>query len=164
MKKKLSALLAVLVLVPSLAACTPAATTTTAAGTSAGTTTAAAAPAEMTRVKADDVVATIDDEGYKWIDLRKSADVEKSTVKNAVPADLSVVVEGNDVEAGKAALEEAIGDFDGNLVLVCYTGNKYAQAATDALNSLGYDLSKVVTLEDGFKGLEKSHPEVVVKK
>lgn len=163
MFKKLSALLAVLVLVPSLAACTPADNSTTAAG-AAGTTTAAAAPAEMTRVKAEEAVPHIDEEGYKWIDLRKAADVEVSTVKNAVPADLSVVVEGKDMAAGEAAMKEAIGDFTGNLVLVCYTGNSYAQAATDVLTSMGYDMSKVVTLEDGFKGLEKSHPEVVVKK
>ncbi len=160
MFKKISALLAVLVMVPAIAACSPTANTTTAGGT-ATTTTAAA---EMTRVKAEEAVTHLDEDGYMWIDLRKEADVAKSTVKGAVPADLSVVVEGNDMEAGKTAMKEAIGDFKGNLVLVCYTGNKYAQAATDVLKSLDYDLTKVVTLEDGFKGLEKTNPEAVETK
>ena len=38
------------------------------------------------------------------------------------------------------------------MVLVCYSGNKYAQACTDILNYLGADMGNVYTLDGGMKG------------
>ncbi len=165
MKKTIAALLSVLVLVPALAACTPTATVTTTAAPSAATT--AAAPAankvEMKKISAADAAALIGKPGYKFIDLRKAADVAISTVKSAVPADLSAAVEG-DTASGIAALKEVTNGSADQLVLVCYTGNKYAQAATDALSAIGYDMSKVVTLDGGFKEFSASQAALVEKK
>ncbi|MCD8316311.1 MAG: rhodanese-like domain-containing protein, partial [Eggerthellaceae bacterium] len=51
-----------------------------------------------------------------------------------------------------AALEEITGSKTGGddtIVLVCYTGNRYAQAGTDILNALGVDMDNVYTLEGG---------------
>ncbi|MFZ2256677.1 MAG: rhodanese-like domain-containing protein [Clostridiaceae bacterium] len=157
MKKTLTALLAILILVPSLAACTPAATATTANTTTAVT----AAPVTMKKMSADEASALIGKDGYKFIDLRKAADFSVSTVKSAVSADLAPAVEG-DAAAGIAKMKEVTKDVSDTLILVCYTGNKYAQAATDALSAIGYDMNKVVTLEGGFKEFSASKPELIV--
>ena len=38
-------------------------------------------------------------------------------------------------------------DLDDTLVVICYTSKSYAQATTNVLSALGYDMSKVYTLE-----------------
>lgn len=164
MRKTISAFLAVLAIVPTLAACTPAATTTTAAGTAAVTTAAATAAATtMKKMTVDEFAAVAGKEGYTIIDLRKAADVSVSTVKDAIAADLEKAVNG-DAAAGVATLTPVVKDLKTKLILVCYTGNKYAQTATDALKTIGYDLNNVFTLEGGFKELSAKKPEFIIKK
>lgn len=160
MKKTITALLAILVLVPSLAACTPANTNTPSGNT---TTASTLAKVEMKKISADEAAGLIEKEGYKFIDLRKAADFSKSTIKSAVPADLTPAVEG-DVAAGVAAMKEVTKDVSDTLILVCYTGNKYAQAATDALAEIGYDMTKVVTLDGGFKEFSATKPDLIETK
>ena len=57
-----------------------------------------------------------------------------------------------DFASGVANMKAVMDGSDDTLVLVCYSGKKYAQAGTDVLASLGYDMSKVFTLEGGFNG------------
>lgn len=57
-----------------------------------------------------------------------------------------------------AAATEGVDD---TLVLVCYSGKKYAQATTNTLSKLGYDMSKVYTLEGGFNGWVETYPDTV---
>jgi len=45
-------------------------------------------------------------------------------------------------------------------ILVCYSGKRYAQAATNALSAIGYDMSKVYTLEGGFTNWSETLPEL----
>ena len=47
-------------------------------------------------------------------------------------------------------MKAAFDGKDSTLILVCYSGKKYAQASTNALSAIGYDMSKVFTLQDGF--------------
>ena len=42
-----------------------------------------------------------------------------------------------------------------------YSGKKYAQASTNALSAIGYDMDKVVTLEGGFTAWTETYPDNV---
>ena len=80
------------------------------------------------------------------------------TLPGAVSADMDAAVNGDNatgVASLTAALLEATGSENGEgktMVLVCYSGNKYAQAGTDILNYLGADMGNVYTLDGGMKG------------
>lgn len=64
-----------------------------------------------------------------------------------------------DFQAGVEAMKETAEQSDDILILVCYSGKRYAQATTNVLSALGYDLSKVYTLEGGFKAWSAEYPE-----
>ena len=62
-----------------------------------------------------------------------------------------------DFNAGVSTMQVATRDMDDTLVLVCYSGKRYAQATTNVLSALGYDMSKVYTLEGGYKAWTKAY-------
>ena len=110
---------------------------------------------EMRYLTADDVESSLGSDDYLIIDTRAVADYEDGHIEGAISADMSAAVEG-DYDAGidtmVAALQDATGSDTGEgetLVLVCYSGRSYAQAATDILNALGADMDSVYTLEGG---------------
>ena len=102
----------------------------------------------------------LDDEGYVFFDLRKTADSSVSSIPGAEAWDMDAAKEG-DAEAGKATMTEAAEGLDKNIILVCYSGKRYAQASTNALSAIGYDMSKVWTLEGGFTAWSETYPELV---
>ena len=102
----------------------------------------------------------LDDEGYVFFDLRKTADSSVSTIPGAEAWDMDAAKEG-DAEAGKATMAEATEGLDKNIILICYSGKRYAQATTNALSAIGYDMSKVYTLEGGFTAWSETYPELV---
>ena len=102
----------------------------------------------------------LDDEGYVFFDLRKTADSSVSTIPGAEAWDMDAAKEG-DAEAGKATMTEATEGLDKNIILICYSGKRYAQATTNALSAIGYDMSKVYTLEGGFTAWSETYPELV---
>ena len=113
---------------------------------------------EMQKISAADVEANLDNEDYLIVDVRKAADYEAGHIPGAISADLDAAVNG-DNGAGVASLTAALLEATGSetaegktLVLVCYSGNKYAQAGTDILNYLGADMVDVYTLDGGMKG------------
>ena len=57
-------------------------------------------------------------------------------------------------------MTEATKDLDKKIILVCYSGKRYAQAATNALSAIGYDMTKVYTLEGGFTNWSATYPEL----
>ena len=63
--------------------------------------------------------------------------------------------------AGEEPMPAATEGLDDTLVLVCYSGKKYAQASTNALSAIGYDMDKVVTLEGGFTAWTETYPDNV---
>ena len=67
----------------------------------------------------------------------------------AISVDMDAAVNGG-TAAGEASMKAAFDGKDSTLILVCYSGKKYAQASTNALSAIGYDMSKVFTLQDGF--------------
>ena len=66
-----------------------------------------------------------------------------------------------DFAAGVATMQVATRGLDKNLILVCYSGKRYAQATTNVLSALGYDMTKVYTLEGGFTAWSETYPESI---
>ena len=148
--KKLFALLLAVVMVFSLVAC-------------GGNT---AAPAEtktedvaMQYITADEAKALVGNDEYVFFDVRKAADSSANSIPGAQAWDMDAAKEG-DAEAGKATMKKATEGLDKKLILVCYSGKRYAQATTNALAAIGYDMSKVYTLEGGFNNWSEKLPEL----
>ena len=149
MKKFLTALLA-LVMILGMVAC----------GAPAGNET----PADdvpMQYITPENAKELLEDDSYVFFDLRKVADSSTSTIPGAQAWDMDAAKEG-DAEAGKATMTEATKELDKNIILICYSGKRYAQATTNALSAIGYDMSKVYTLEGGFTAWSEKFPELVV--
>ena len=145
--KKLIALLLVLAMALSLAACgakAPAAESTDVA---------------MQYIKAAELKDLLNNDEYVIFDVRKAADSSANTIPGAVAHDMDAAKEG-DAEAGKATMTKATEGLDKKIVLVCYSGKRYAQASTNALAAIGYDMTKVYTLEGGFNGWSEAYPEL----
>lgn len=103
---------------------------------------------KMQYVKAEDLAKAKED--YLIIDLRKAADYKAGHIPGAISADLDSTVSGGDVAASVQALLSYAKE-ERKIALVCYTGNRYAQAGTNALSAIGADMSRVYTLEGGMK-------------
>ena len=121
---------------------------------------AATGDVAMQYMTADETAAVLGTDGYLVLDVRKAADYATSHITGSVSVDMDAAKEG-DVEAGKAAMTAATEGVDDTLIIVCYTGNKYAQATTNALSAIGYDMSKVFTLEGGFNNWSEAKPDLV---
>ncbi len=147
--KKLIAMLLVLAMALSLAAC----------GTAEAPAEAPAADVPMQYIKAEEAKELLDSDEYVFFDIRKAADSSANSIPGAQAWDMDAAKEG-DAEAGKATMTEATKGLDKKIVLICYSGKRYAQAATNALSAIGYDMSKVFTLEGGFTGWSETYPEL----
>lgn len=105
-----------------------------------------------------ELASVLGTEGYTVMDVRKAADFETAAIPGSVSVDMDAAKNG-DTEAGAAAMTAATEGLDDILVLVCYSGKAYAQAATNALSAAGYDMSKVYTLEGGMKAWNEAYPD-----
>ena len=146
MKRAISLLLVAVMMLGLLAGCgneKPAETTTDVA---------------MQYIKAEEAKELLNSDEYVFFDIRKAADSSTNSIPGAQAWDMDAAKEG-DAEAGKATMTEATKGMDKKIILVCYSGKRYAQAATNALSAIGYDMSKVYTLEGGFGAWSKAYPE-----
>ena len=148
--KKFMALLLAVVMVMGLVACGAAAPAATEAPSN---------DVAMQYVTADEAKELLENDEYVFFDVRKAADSSANSIPGAVAWDMDAAKEG-DAEAGKATMTEATKDLDKKLILVCYSGKRYAQATTNALAAIGYDMTKVFTLEGGFNGWSEKFPEL----
>jgi len=114
----------------------------------------------MKYITVEDAAKALTDEGYVFFDVRKAADHATSHIPGALSYDMDAAKEGN-FEAGVATMQTAIRGLDKKIVLVCYSGKRYAQASTNVLSALGYDMEKVLTLEGGFTAWSKAYPDKV---
>ena len=146
--KKLIAMLLVLAMALSLAAC----------GAKAPVE-APAADVAMQYITADEAKELLENDEYVFFDIRKAADSSANSIIGALAYDMDAAKEG-DAEAGKATMKKATEGLDKKIILVCYSGKRYAQAATNALSAIGYDMSKVYTLEGGFNNWNEKLPEL----
>ena len=125
--------------------------------------TAVTAPAEdvtMQYITVDEAAELLEDDSYIFFDVRKAADHETAHIPGSEGHDMDAAKEG-DFAAGVATMETTIKDLDKNIILVCYSGKRYAQATTNVLSALGYDMTKVYTLEGGFTAWSETYPENV---
>ena len=151
MSKRILSLLLCAVMVLGMVAC----------GAKAPAAEAPSADVAMQYITPEDAKGLLDDSGYVFFDIRKAADSGTSTIPGAQAWDMDKAKEG-DAEAGKATMTEATKGLDKKIILVCYSGKRYAQAATNALSAIGYDMSKVYTLEGGFTAWSEKFPELAV--
>ena len=114
----------------------------------------------MQYITAADAEKVLNDEGYVFFDVRKAADYETSHIPGAKSYDMDAAKEG-DFKAGVTTMQVATRDLDKNIVVICYSGKRYAQATTNVLSAMGYDMSKVYTLEGGFNGWTATYPTLV---
>ncbi len=122
--------------------------------------TAPASDVEMQYMSVEDAANVLGTDGYLFLDVRKAADYDTSHIPGAVSADMDAAKNG-DFDAGVATMEEATDGVDDTLIVICYTGKSYAQATTNVLSALGYDMSKVYTLEGGFTAWTEAYPDNV---
>ena len=119
------------------------------------------ADVEMQYITVEDASANLESDGYTFIDVRKAEDYAASHIPGAISADMDAAKNG-DFDAGVATMQEVLNSgVDNNLVLICYSGKTYAQATTNVLSALGYDMSKVYTLEGGFTAWTETYPDNV---
>ncbi len=107
----------------------------------------------------DEAKELLNNDAYVFFDVRKAADSSANTIPGAQAWDMDAAKEG-DAEAGKATMTEATKGLDKEIILVCYSGKRYAQASTNALAAIGYDMNKVWTLEGGFTAWSEKLPEL----
>ena len=122
--------------------------------------TAPASDVEMQYITPDEAAALLGNEDYIFFDVRQAVDYQVAHVPGAESHDMHAAKEG-DFAAGVATMELAIKNLDKNIILVCYSGKRYAQATTNVLSALGYDMTKVYTLEGGFTAWSETHGDKV---
>lgn len=114
------------------------------------------------------------DSSYVILDARKAADYEKGHIAGAVSADVDGIFSGNK-DAAAANVKAAVDKYgkDKKYIVICYSGNKYAKAATGLLmnndiknaniQTLGGDDSKQ-SAAGGMKAWNAKYPSYVVAK
>lgn len=115
---------------------------------------------EMQYMSVEDAANVLGTDGYLFLDVRKAADYDTSHIPGAVSADMDAAKNG-DFDAGVATMQAATDGVDDTLIVICYSGKSYAQATTNVLSALGYDMSKVYTLEGGFTAWTETYPDNV---
>jgi len=118
---------------------------------------APASDVAMQYITVEDAAKVLTDSNYIFFDVRKAADHEPSHIPGAKGYDMDAAKEG-DFNAGVATMQVATRGLDKNIVVICYSGKRYAQATTNVLSALGYDMSKVYTLEGGMKAWTEAYP------
>lgn len=99
---------------------------------------------------------------YVILDVRKIEDYNDSHIVGSYAADQDAANKGGDDEQGienlKKALTEAtgneVGNSDDKYALVCYSGQSYAQKATDLMIEMGISKDQIFTVKDGMKAWE----------
>lgn len=88
------------------------------------------------------------DSSYVILDARKAADYEKGHIAGAVSADVDGIASGNNKDAAAANVKAAVDKYgkDKKYIVICYSGNKYAKAATGLLMNNGIKNANIQTL------------------
>lgn len=88
-------------------------------------------------------------DNYVILDARKAADYATGHIEDAVSADMDGLVNKSITEAQSKANVKAVVDKYGKnkkYAVICYSGNRYAQAASAELRSLGVSNDNIFTL------------------
>lgn len=97
---------------------------------------------------ADTTFSKMKDSSYVILDARKAADYEKGHIAGAVSADVDGIASGNNKDAAAANVKAAVDKYgkDKKYIVICYSGNKYARAATGLLMNNGIKNANIQTL------------------
>ena len=112
---------------------------------------------EFQYISAADLEAalTAGSDEYVVLDVRKKADYDTEHIKGSVSADVDSKVSEEKDEQAQANIAAALDQVeigDKKVVLLCYSGKRYAQAATNYLAQAGVDPAQIYTLDGGYKG------------
>lgn len=96
---------------------------------------------------AENTFSKMKDSSYVILDARKVADYEKGHIAGAVSADVDGIFSGNK-DAAAANVKAAVDKYgkDKKYIVICYTGNKCAKAATGLLKNNGVENANIETL------------------
>ena len=96
---------------------------------------------------AETTFSKMKDSSYVILDARKVADYEEGHIAGAVSADVDGIFSGNK-DAAAANVKAAVDKYgkDKKYIVICYTGNKYAKAATGLLKNNGVENANIETL------------------
>jgi len=116
---------------------------------------------QMEYIEAEDLKESIESgsDDYVILDVRKIEDYNDSHIVGSYAADQDAANKGGDDEQGienlKEALTEAtgseVGNDDDKYALVCYSGQSYAQKATDLMIEMGISKDQIFTVKDGME-------------
>lgn len=97
---------------------------------------------------ADTTFSKMKDSSYVILDARKAADYEKGHIAGAVSADVDGIVSGSSKDAAAANVKAAVDKYgkDKKYIVICYSGNRYAKAATGLLMNNGIKNANIQTL------------------
>lgn len=131
---------------------------------------------------ADTTFSKMKDSSYVILDARKTDDASRGGyiqghIPGAVSADVDGIVSGNNKDAAAANVKAVVDKYDRNkdkkYIVICYSGNKYAQAATELLMNNGIKNANIQTLggddsqrsdAGGMKAWTAKYPSYVVAK
>ena len=96
---------------------------------------------------------------YILLDVRKAEDYASNHIVGSYSADVDSTVSGEDDDTSKSNIKTALsqatdsetGNPDDKYVLICYSGKRYAEAATGFMVEMGVPASNIYTLEGGMK-------------
>ena len=97
------------------------------------------------------VEAAAKDDSYVILDARKAADYKDAHVAGAVSADVDGYINTNNKAAAAANVKAVVDKYgkDKKYVVLCYSGNRYAKAATGLLMNNGIKNASIQTLTGG---------------
>lgn len=97
---------------------------------------------------AETTFSKMKDSSYVILDARKAADYDKGHIAGAVSADVDGIASGNNKDAAAANVKAAVDKYgkDKKYIVICYSGNKYAKAATGLLMNNGIKNANIQTL------------------
>lgn len=99
---------------------------------------------------ADTTFSKMKDSSYVILDARKAADYEKGHIAGAVSADVGYYIDNkySSKDAAAANVKAAVDKYgkDKKYIVICYSGNRYAKAATGLLMNNGIKNANIQTL------------------
>ena len=129
---------------------------------------------------AETTFSKMKDSSYVILDARKTDDASREGyiqrhIPGAVSADVDGIASGNNKDAAAANVKAAVDKYgkDKKYIVICYSGNKYAKAATGLLMNNGIKNANIQTLggddsqqsnAGGMKAWKAKYPSYVVAK
>ena len=124
---------------------------------------------------AETTFSKMKDSSYVILDARKAADYDNGHIAGAVSADVDGIVSGSNKDEADANVKAVVDKHgkDKKYIVICYSGNRYAKAATGLLKNNGVENANIETLggddsmrsnAGGMRAWNAKYPSYVVAK